>query len=341
MNAVLIPSIRVLSSEAPAAISARIKEVLATTAPAVFRGASVTNTTIAPASDRQVWDLPRSTVDVQLVVEDGRLDTMLRCAQATFDAGAALDITCDVNVIPRFPLQYGSGGDGEDGDVPMSNKVLLKEGASQRGFTSLFGYVAVGGTFDHLHAGHKLLLLTSMAHTTRKLRIGVTSITLLGKKKHAAVLQPFEVRRDAVLRYVSSVRGDVEFEVEEISDMPGGTDRLPDVEALVVSPETDAAVGMINAIRAEKEGFPPMGKIAIKYVGGDSDAERVSSTKLRALLSSTSTTTAQYRKGVAWPLACARPQLTHITASRVYKVSGDHCNTLDTRKVSLTQTETN
>lgn len=226
-----------------------------------------------------MYDLPRVTVDVQIVVEDGRRDTMLKAAQAAYDVGAQLDVTCDMNVIPRFPVV----SDTLEKEVGLNNQILTASGASQRGFLPVYGYVAVGGTFDHLHAGHKMLLLTSMSHTTRRLRIGVTSTALLANKKYAKVLQPFEARRDAVLRYVTSVRNDIEFEVDEISDMPGGTDAIEGVEALVVSPETEGAVGAINTLRRAK-GFGDMGKIAIAYVGGATDGERVSSTKLRALI---------------------------------------------------------
>jgi hypothetical protein len=40
----------------------------------------------------------------------------------------------------------------------------------------LYDHVAVGGTFDHLHAGHKLLLSASVAVAKQKLTIGLTGM---------------------------------------------------------------------------------------------------------------------------------------------------------------------
>ena len=45
-----------------------------------------------------------------------------------------------------------------------------------------YSSVAVGGTFDHLHIGHQMLLLYSALSASKKLIIGITSEEMLKKK---------------------------------------------------------------------------------------------------------------------------------------------------------------
>jgi pantetheine-phosphate adenylyltransferase len=60
----------------------------------------------------------------------------------------------------------------------------------------------MGGTFDHMHLGHKLLLTQACLLTEHMLHIGVTGDALLTKKKFSEFLQPFEVRKQSVLEFV-------------------------------------------------------------------------------------------------------------------------------------------
>ena len=55
----------------------------------------------------------------------------------------------------------------------------------------LFQYkkgVALGGTFDHLHNGHKLLLTQALLCSDQKIVCGVTTDALLKKKAYAEFL---------------------------------------------------------------------------------------------------------------------------------------------------------
>ncbi|MCJ1308888.1 hypothetical protein MMC25_002543 [Agyrium rufum] len=78
--------------------------------------------------------------------------------------------------------------------------------------------VAVGGTFDHLHPGHKLLL-TATAHLLvsatpqgeegsldeRRLIVGITGDELLKNKKYAEHLENWEDREASVFRFLNSI----------------------------------------------------------------------------------------------------------------------------------------
>ena len=68
----------------------------------------------------------------------------------------------------------------------------------------LFQYdsVCLGGTFDHMHSGHKLLLTQAALLTGKRMLIGVTSDALLQKKKYASVLEPYSKREEYVRQFL-------------------------------------------------------------------------------------------------------------------------------------------
>jgi phosphopantetheine adenylyltransferase len=70
--------------------------------------------------------------------------------------------------------------------------------------------VAVGGTFDHLHIGHKLLLtatilLADPTAPSRKITIGITGDELLVNKKYGNVVEPWETRQSRTAEFIESI----------------------------------------------------------------------------------------------------------------------------------------
>ncbi|EXJ79329.1 hypothetical protein A1O3_08831 [Capronia epimyces CBS 606.96] len=76
--------------------------------------------------------------------------------------------------------------------------------------------VAVGGTFDHLHIGHKLLLtatvlaaepsgFSSHTETPRLITVGITGDALLVNKKYAAVVEPWSLRQQRTAEFIDSI----------------------------------------------------------------------------------------------------------------------------------------
>lgn len=112
---------------------------------------------------------------------------------------------------------------------------------------------AVGGTFDHLHAAHKLLLHMSLFVTEKRLVVGVVSDTLLASKSHADHLQGLDTRLKAINAFLRRCgSGEITLDVVEIHDALGPTAWDPEITALIVSQETAAGGREVNRVRGEK-----------------------------------------------------------------------------------------
>ncbi len=118
-----------------------------------------------------------------------------------------------------------------------------------------FPVVALGGTFDHLHAGHKILLSMSAWIASRKVIVGTTGNTpciwqrrtlnilftddaLLEKKSNREVLESIDTRMERVTAFLNLFKPGLEYDVVPIQDVYGPTAWDPDIQALVVSKET-------------------------------------------------------------------------------------------------------
>ncbi|RNE98125.1 pantetheine-phosphate adenylyltransferase [Trypanosoma rangeli] len=221
---------------------------------------------------------------VQLQIHDAHRDTLLKHTKELYVASLEHHPDTFVNVIPIFPSseeQFFSTCSENDSAAPPT---LFSAGSmtADRGFVPVYTSVALGGTFDRLHAGHKLLLTTALFYTTRSLRVGVTLETMLAGKKYGSYIEPFEARCDSVTEFLYSVRRDIALNVVGITEPSGGTNRDAEVEALVVSPETVSAVASINAERASY-GLKPLEYIQIPHVRTGCD-DLISSTRLRRQL---------------------------------------------------------
>jgi len=139
-----------------------------------------------------------------------------------------------------------------------------------------FQKVALGGTFDRIHNGHKKLLALAAAVCTGAITIGITGDVMLAAKKNAGLISSFAARRSGVEQFMSSIKKHQELNLVELSDPFGPTITDASIEAIVVSSETIGGALKINSLRAEK-GMQPL----VLLVTRRSESATLSSTFLR------------------------------------------------------------
>lgn len=96
--------------------------------------------------------------------------------------------------------------------MPVNEEVSLNDDddstseSKDRGHKgTLYNHVVLGGTFDRLHTGHKVLLSTAVLRCDTRLTVGVTSSKLLTRKTLPELIQPVEDRMRGVESFLSQV----------------------------------------------------------------------------------------------------------------------------------------
>ncbi|MHA1744037.1 MAG: pantetheine-phosphate adenylyltransferase [Candidatus Heimdallarchaeota archaeon] len=148
--------------------------------------------------------------------------------------------------------------------------------------TFQFDYACLGGTFDRIHGGHKLLLQTAFKLAKRVL-IGVTTDELARRgKKLPELIYPYKKRVQDVIDFLQSI-GVTEdrYDIRPLSRATQYADEYAEIKAIVISPETYGRVLDINDIRREK-GLEELIAIAIPYYR-DENGRIVSSQTFREL----------------------------------------------------------
>ena len=138
--------------------------------------------------------------------------------------------------------------------------------------------VALGGTFDPIHDGHRALF--ERAFELGDVTVGLTSDELAPETRHEPRrVRPFEERRaalEAELEPLADSAGRT-FEVRTL-EAPTGIATEPGFDAIVVSPDTHAGAERINDIREER-GLDPLQVELVDYVPAE-DGEPISSTRI-------------------------------------------------------------
>lgn len=190
-------------------------------------------------------------------------------------------------------LKYAEGGQrllqsqlvAVEGGLSLSTSAAAVSSGSQiaEGPTKSYMTVCLGGTFDHLHPGHKLFLHAAILllelggslsgeRKQSELVIGISSDELLAKKKYADQLQSWDIRARSVVNFVSTLLtsstiattemkpvqadtkqlhalfrdGNLLVRCVDFHDLYGPTVQIEAIQALVVSGETRSGGRAVN-----------------------------------------------------------------------------------------------
>lgn len=137
--------------------------------------------------------------------------------------------------------------------------------------------VAMGGTFDIIHDGHKALLGAAFALGAERVLIGLTTDRFARESRD--VVNPYALRERNLTRWLVS-RDWKGYAVEPIDDAFGPADELPDLDVLVVSADRAPVGKALNEVRATK-GLRPLEVQAVPMVLAQ-DGLPIASRRIRA-----------------------------------------------------------
>ena len=145
----------------------------------------------------------------------------------------------------------------------------------------MLNLVGMGGTFDHLHNGHKFLIETALS-LSHEVHIGLSNQEMLMNKKFASKIENYETRKKNLEKFIKSVSTLDRVKIMELNDPCGPPIDDPKYEGIIASQETYKGALKINEIR-ENKGFKPLIIIVIPMILGK-DNQRISSTSIREKL---------------------------------------------------------
>lgn len=142
-----------------------------------------------------------------------------------------------------------------------------------------FKRAIVGGTFDHLHVGHKRLLETAFSKSAYVV-IGIASSTLFQHKTQADVIEVFETRKSAIETFLQKQKVTGRYEIVPIHDFYGTSLTDKAIEAIVITEENKENFEKINKERL-KRGFRRLQSVIVPYVMAE-DGAVLSSSQIRS-----------------------------------------------------------
>jgi len=125
--------------------------------------------------------------------------------------------------------------------------------------------VALGGTFDHLHNGHKILLTISSWIASKKIICGISDDELLKNKKGAELLEPIFQRCYNVQKFLYRIKRNLIYYIVPIHNGYGPTIIEKNIQAIVGSLETLNGCHAVNDKR-ESFGFPLLDIFSISLI---------------------------------------------------------------------------
>jgi phosphopantetheine adenylyltransferase len=253
-------------------------------------------TRIVPMVDKSLYiyicaslDLPKSVVCEYISDTYSRMwDEMLQNKRLTINCIVVGDVygsdfitQAQMRSLPELNAVFSF--DPDQPSIPISSgKPAIYFFDADNVHIPRYRKVALGGTFDKLHNGHRKLLTLAAASSSDTLIVGIMGDDMLKKKAKSELIAKFSEREEIVSKFLAIAKPSLTYEILELSDPYGPTITDPSIDAIVVSSETVSGANKINQLRAEK-GMLPL----VILVSRRSGAATMSSTFIRETLLST------------------------------------------------------
>ena len=141
----------------------------------------------------------------------------------------------------------------------------------------MFKLVAMGGTFDIIHKGH-LALLSKAFSISSNVIIGLTSDELAARKGKK-IINSYKTRLDILTNTINAKFPSISYRISQLDNDFGPAVLEKDVQALVVSAETEKQGSVLNRLRTDRH-LSPVEIITVPMVLA-SDGVRISTTRIK------------------------------------------------------------
>ncbi|KAJ6658239.1 hypothetical protein lerEdw1_001506 [Lerista edwardsae] len=166
-----------------------------------------------------------------------------------------------------------------DGELPLNPETNKTEEPLQS-----YSDVVVGGTFDRLHNGHRILLSASCMLAENRLLVGVSDKDLLESKVLKELILPFEQRVAQLTEFLVDIKPSLRYDIVPLFDPFGPSITDADLKCIVVSEETLKGGMAVNRRRMEN-GLAELAlhkiSLAADSLHARNEEEKISSSSLR------------------------------------------------------------
>src|SRR3989344_2494525 len=111
-----------------------------------------------------------------------------------------------------------------------------------------YNHSILGGTFDHLHAGHKHFIRTAFK-STKYLTIGLTTEELYKDKPFSYSILPYKTRETELIDFLRDEKFLERSKIIPIKDIFGNSLKEKDIDAIFVSSHGFRSAQIINRKR--------------------------------------------------------------------------------------------